>query len=190
MIILSVGESHPKKFKLGAVIIKAVECTDHTHSFISWCDEELSIRKVCESRGGGGRLVINEQFREENFIVRVFQYEVSQENLKALEVWAWTHLKPYGYLHNLGIGIMRLENACLKLIRSKKKAVNRFKDGSYSSICVEQTAMAVAIATGIALPGDIEDYGLREMHDYNEQNVEIGRCSKASQELLAQINRT
>lgn len=187
-MILSVGESRPKKFKIGASVIKAVEGTDHTHSFVSWRDENLGIRKVAEARGGGGRIVINTQFREENYIVRVFQYEIDPIKLKELEIWIWENLRPYGYKHNLGLGIMRIQNFYYELFNSMKTGKNPFKDGLYSQICVEMTARAIALATGLALPGNVEDYGLREMHTFNYEMYRNKRCELASDELLGRIN--
>ena len=182
-MILSVGESRPKKFKIGAEILMAVEGTDHSHSFISWRDESLGIRKVAEARGGGGRIVINEQFRQENHIVRVFQYEICPISLRELEIWIWGHLRPYGYKYNLGIGIMRLKS----LFRCK--SVNPFKDGDFSMVCVELTARAIALSMGIQLPYSIEDFGLKEMHELNLDMYRSKRCDLASEELLNAINR-
>jgi len=187
-MILSIGESHPKKWKIGAAVIKAVEGTDHTHSFVSWRDEHLDIRKVAEARGGGGRIVINEQFRQENEIVRIFQYDITEDKLKELETWIWKNMKPYGYKHNLGLGIMRLGNRLLQIFGSKEIAQNPFKDGLFSQICVELTARSISLATGLKLPGNIEDYGLREMHEFNFEMYRQEKCSMASDMLIGQIN--
>lgn len=187
-MILTVGESKPKRFKIGAAVIRAVEQLDHTHSFLSWRDTALDIRKVCQAHGGGGQLLINTQFRQEHHIVRIFQYEVTPAQVQKLELWAWSHLRPYGYLHILGLGLMRGENALLRLLGSKGRARNQFKDGDYSLVCVEMTAKAIEIATGIALPGDIEDYGLRELHEFNCNSLKSGLCTKASEELINLIN--
>lgn len=181
-MILSIGESHPKHWKPGAAIIKAVEGLDHTHSFVSWHDEILDIRKVGEARGGGGRIVANKQFRAENLVVRVFQYEISQEQAKALEIWMWGNLMPYGYKHMLGLGLLRLERLW------NSKAQNRLKDGGFSMVCVELTARAIEAALKVDLAGDIEDYGLKEVHNINMQNLANKLCSLASDELVAQIN--
>jgi hypothetical protein len=181
-MILSIGESKPKKWKPIAEIIKAVEGTDHTHSFISWHDEALDFRKVSEARGGGGRIVINHQFREENHVVRVFQYEITKEKLIELERWIWEHMRPYGYKHMLGLAWMRLE------MQWNPKAKNHFKDGEFSMVCVELSARAIQLATGIALPGDVEDYGLLEMHDINMENAHKKLCTLAPDELIARIN--
>lgn len=186
-MILSIGESHPKKFKVGAALIKKVEGTDHTHSFVSWRDTALDIRKVAEARGHGGRMLINRQFRKENHVVRMFQYELSSDKILALEKWLWEHMGPYGYLHMLGLGVMRLENRIRKTVNAPLVG-NRLKDGDYSEICVELTAKALQIALNVDLPGDVENYGLIEMHQINMDNYAKGLCDLAPQTMIDQIN--
>ncbi len=189
MIILSIGESRPKKWKVGAAVIEAVEGLDHTHSFISWKDTRLGIRKVGESRGGGGRIITNHQFKEENEVVRIFQYKIEEAKLDELEIWMWENLRPYGFKHNLGLGIMRLENLVYKTVDIQKCAKNRFKDGDYSLICVEFSAKALQLALNMDFAGDTEDYGLREMHEINMNNFRNKLCDLAPIDMIKRINR-
>lgn len=181
-MILSVGESRPKKWKPGAALIKAFEGTDHTHSFVSWKDQRLGIRKVAEARGSGGRIVTNHQFKAENEVVRIYQYTIEQAKLDELEIWIWENLRPYGYRHLIGLAEMRIRRLW------DKKAVNRLKDGDYSLICVEMTAKAIQLALGMDFPGDVEDYGLREMHEINVANYKNGLCAIAPPEMIRMIN--
>jgi len=170
MKTLSVGESRPKKSRLLAKLIMMVEGTDHSHSFISWKDEDLGIRKVAEARGAGARVVTNHTFKHENHVVRIYHYKIGPEKLKELEAWVWNHLaKPYGVKHLVGLLVMRLKNSFFRLIGSEKRAKNAQKDGDFSMICVELSAKAVELATGVDLPGEVEDYGLIEMHEINEE---------------------
>ena len=187
-MILSVGESRPKHFKLGAWAIRKFEKIDHSHSFTSFRDPRLDIRKVGEARGSGGRLITNQQFRSENEVVRIFQYEVTQETLDLIEKWLWDHLRPYSRKHLLGLLIMRIENSIYRLFDRDKLAKNRFKDGLYSLICIEMTAYATALATGQNVPNNIEDFGLREFHQLNYENYRKGLCKLAPDEMIRKIN--
>jgi hypothetical protein len=186
-VILSIGESRPKKWKVGAQLIKLVEGTDHTHSFVSWRDPGLNIRKVAEARGGGGRIVINTQFKAENEVVRIFQYKISEEKAKELEIWIWKNMGPYGYKHMIGLGLMRLENWVRNALGLAATG-NRFKDGAYSQVCVELTAKALELALNTDFPGNAEDYGLLEMHRINFANYHNNLCDLASDEMIKDIN--
>lgn len=177
--IISIGESQPKEFKVFAAGIKFVEGTDHTHSFTSWRDNLLDVRKVAEARGGGCRFLTNIQFKHENEVVRIYQYKITPERLKKAEKYIWEQLaKPYGNMHILG----------LLLMRAKLTEGNIFKDGEYSQICVELSVRMICIALDIDVPKNVENWGLREMHEFNEGNYEKGLCEKASQEKIDSIN--
>jgi hypothetical protein len=179
MTILSVGESKPKKFKLFSALIKFVEQTDHTHSFVSWKDHRNGVRVVAEAKGGDCRIVTNNTFKDENEVVRIFQYKITEEQLIKFEQYVWTQMgRPYGFKHIFGLFLMR--------IGITKK--NRFKDGDYSQICAELTIKAISHALGEMLPVGVEDYGLREAHAYNLHNLSLDRCSLAGPDKIARIN--
>lgn len=179
MITLSIGESRPKKWKPIAAAIKAVECTDHTHSFASYKDPRTGIRAVAEARGSGCRVVTNHHFKDENYVVRIFQYKITPEQLIKYEHYIWEQLgRPYAKKQLLG----------LLLMRTGATSKNPFKDGDYSQICVELSAKGIAHALGIELPAGIEDWGLREMHAFNMHMFSQGMCELATPEKLRRIN--
>ena len=70
------------------------------------------------------------------------------------------------------------------LIKSDKKAGNPFKDGKYSQICVEAGARVIELSKKVNMPGNIEDYGLREFHDFVKEHGK-----KVPQEKIDRINR-
>ena len=184
MVKLSIGESRPKKFKLLAWLIMKVEGIDHSHSFITWRDHDIDVRKVAEARGSGGRIITNHQFKEENEVVNVYYYYIPEDKMKELEKWIWENMRPYGFKHILGILVMRTCSAIKRIFGCDKRCKNPFKDGTYSQICVELSSRAIQLAKDVDLPGDVEDYGLLEMHDINEEYSE----GKADQAKLDKIN--
>lgn len=180
MNMLSVGESRPKKWKPLAWVIQLIEKTDHSHSFTSWRDHDLDIRKVAEARGGGCRILTNITFKHGAQVMTIYQYKISDKSLREAEKFIWDQLaKPYGCKHILG----------LLLMRAGLTKGNPFKDQNYSQICVELSIKMVCIALQIDIPEGVEDWGLREMHDFNEENYFKGLCEKASQEKIDRINR-
>lgn len=162
MKILSIGLSAPHDFKLLAEGIKFVEGTDFSHIFISWKDFDLTVRKVAEARGSGGKMISNVEFKRCNHVVRIYHFEVTDEQLKAVEKWLWLNLGSYGKLSILGLFLMRIGMLINKLLRFQLfKPKNIFKDGTHSQICCE-VALNALKECGYEIEGDIEDYGLRE----------------------------
>jgi hypothetical protein len=181
--IVSIGFSKPKTWKPLSAAIMFAEGTDFSHTFVSWKCTFIDRRKVYEAVGSGSRKISNVRFKEKAEVTDIFQFEVDIETLCKID--QFTHDQagtPYGYKHILGIGIMRFKNAWYKLIGSKKKAGNPFKDKHYSQICVEAGAYVMK-QVGIELPGNVEDYGLKEFYDFC---AKYGK--KVPQEKIDQIN--
>jgi hypothetical protein len=182
--VISVGFSRPKKWKPVSVAIMFAENTHFSHTFVSWKCTFIDRRKVYEAVGGGSRKISNVRFKKEAYITDIFQFEVSEKALAKID--QFTHDQagtPYGYKHLIGIGIMRIKNAWYKIVGSKKKATNHFKDGKYSQICVESGAYVIELAKGFNLPGNVEDYGLKEFYDFCAKYGE-----KVPQEKIDEIN--
>ena len=182
---LSVGESKPHKFKLCAWLIMLVEGTNPSHSFITWKDERIGVRKVAEAIGSGGKMLTNHEFKSKNKITNIYYYEIDQKSMDELEVWLWNNMRPYGFQHIVGLLYMRLCAGIKRLFKNKSKCKNPLKDGTFSQICVELSARSIEKSKNIDLPGNIEDYGLQEMHNINEKYSD----SKASQEKIDRINK-
>lgn len=179
MIVLSVGESKPKCFKPASAIIRYIEMTDHTHTFVSWRDPRVDVRIVAEARGSGCRVVTNHTFKSENEVVRIFQYEVDEHNLIDFEKYVWDQMgRPYGHKHLFGLLLMRagLTNS------------NPFKDGEFSQICVELSVRAICQALNVPVPQNIENWGLREAHKFNMVNFGKRLCDMAAPEKIRRIN--
>lgn len=182
--IMSIGFSRPKKWKLFSWLIMLVEGTEFSHTFISWKCTNIDRRKVYEAVGSGSRKISNKTFKKHAYITDIFQFEVTYDELFKID--QMTHDEagtPYGYRHVLGLLIMRIKNAFYRLIGSKNKAVNKYKDGRYSQICVEAGAYTVELAKRIDIPGDIEDYGMRDFHSFIAKHG-----IRISQEKLDKIN--
>ena len=178
-MILSVGESEPKEFKPFSTGIRFVEKTDHTHSFTSWKDPRTGIRVVAEARGSGCRIVTNTQFKADNWVVRIYQYEIDPAKLIEFEKYVWEQMgRPYGYSHIMGLLSMRLGIT----------DGNPFKDGEYSQICAELSVRAISKALDEPPPKGVENWGLRETHAWNSHNFASGRCDLATPDKIDQIN--
>lgn len=179
MVILSVGESKPKSFKLFSKAIELVEMTDHTHSFVSWRDPRTDIRIVAEARGSGCRVVTNNHFKSDNWVVRIYQYKITNDQLLKFEKYVWEQMgRPYGHKHILGLLLMRIG------LTNK----NIFKDGDFSQICAELSVKGISNALGEAPPSGVENWGLRETHAWNSHNFVLGRCQQAGPEKINRIN--
>lgn len=164
---LSVGESKPHKWKIGAAGIMAVECTDHSHTFISWKDQ-LGLRWVAEAKGSGVRMVSNIEFKQVNQVTNIFDYEVTDEQLNKAIRFVWTNLPvKYAFKQIAGLFEMRIVNFLYRCVGSKRRANNRFRDGDFSQICSEFAVRTVETATGVKAPGILENYGLIETHAFN-----------------------
>lgn len=175
-IILTIGESKPHSWKPFSWLIMLIEGTDHSHSFVSWRDPRLDVRKVAEARGSGGRIVSNHEFKRSNNVVRGHHYFVSQDQIDVIEKFIWDNLKGYGYKQVVGIFLMRIA----KIFRLKIH--NPFGDGLKSMICVELSANVMAIAKDLKL--NIEDLGMKEAHKLNLKH----RDGVISQDILKRIN--
>jgi hypothetical protein len=182
--IMSIGFSRPKDWKPVAEAIMGFEDTDFSHVFVTWKCTNIDRRKVYEAVGSGSRKISNTRFKEANYVVDIFQFEISCDDLFKID--QMTHDQagtPYGYKHLLGLMIMRVQNYFHRLLKTGKRTGNPFKDGNYSQICVEAGAYVVELAEGIDMPGDIEDYGLKEFYDFVSKH---GR--RVKQEKLDRIN--
>jgi hypothetical protein len=182
--VVSIGFSKRKGFNLISRLISLVEGTDFSHTFVSWKCTFIDRRKVYEAVGSGSRKISNHRFKEKALVTDIYQFEVDEEALAKID--RFTHDEagtPYGYKHLVGIAIMRLCGFVSRLFGLKKKCKNPFKDGNYSQICVESGALILEL-NGIDIPGDIEDYGLREFHQFVSAHGQ-----KVPQEKIDQINQ-
>lgn len=164
--VISIGFSKRKNFNLISKSISWVEGSEFSHTFVSWRCTNIDRRKVYEAVGSGSRKISNVRFKEKAEVTHIFHFEVSANDLFLID--QFTHDQagtPYGYKHLVGIGIMRIKNMFYRLSGSDKKAKNPFKDGQYSQICVESGALVMELA-GKKLPGNMEDYGLKEFFDF------------------------
>ena len=163
--IVSVGFSRRKKFAIGSKVIMLFEGTNFSHTFVSWKCSNINRRKVYEAVGSGSRKISNHRFKEKALITDIFQFEITEEQM--LKIDQFTHDEagtPYGYKHLVGIAIMRFKNMFFRMFGSDRRAGNPFKDGHYSQICVESGAYVMKLA-GVEIPGNIENYGMKEFYD-------------------------
>lgn len=171
MTTFSVGESKPKKFKLFAALIMWFEGTKYSHVFITWKDN-LGLRWVAEAKGSGIRMLSNKQFKEKASVVNIYNYDSNQVGINKLTEYSWQNMaKSYGYAQIYGLLEMRVLNKLYRGLGSKRKAINRFTDGEASQICCEFAIRCIEAATGATLVnGDLEQWGLREMQEFNLKN--------------------
>jgi hypothetical protein len=184
--IISIGFSTSKEWKLFSWLIKVFEGTKCSHTFVSWKCTNIDRRKVYEAVGSGSRKISNTVFKKDSRVTDIFQFEVGLDDLFKID--QHTHDQagtPYGWKHVLGIGIMRVVNAFYRFIGSSKRMRNPFKDGKYSQICVEAGSHVVELATGIDMPGNIEDYGIKEFYNFVSKHGK-----KVPQERIDRINNS
>jgi hypothetical protein len=182
--VVSIGFSKRKGFNVISRLISFVEGTDFSHTFVSWKCTNINRRKVYEAVGSGSRKISNVRFKEKALVTDIYHFEVSLEDLFLID--QFTHDEagtPYGYKHLVGLLAMRVKNSFWKAIGSKRRSGNPLKDNHYSQICVEAGAYVIE-KVGIDIPGDIEDYGLREFHQFVSAHGK-----KVPQEKIDRINQ-
>ena len=177
LIELSIGESRPHGWKPLSFLIMLIEGTDHSHSFVSWKDPKLKVRKVAEAKRSGGRLCSNFEFKRLNEVVRIHKYYVSQKQIYEIEKFIWVNLRGYAFKQLIGICLMRI--AMLFGFRIS----NPFRDGNNSMICVELSSNVISMAKGLDMA--VEDIGMKEASALNTKY----RDSFATQDEIARINR-
>lgn len=188
--ILSVGFSRPHKWKPLAWLIMLIEGLDSSHTFITWKNTRIKRRKIFEAVGAGTRELKNTTFRAHNRVVELYEFEVSADiSLEEAEILVEQYSidvvgTKYGFKALCGLAWMRLANFAYRAIGSKKRSQNPFKDGKYSQVCVEAGADLLQKITKLKLPGDIEDYGIKEYRDFVKSH---GR--KVSQDKIDRINQ-
>lgn len=172
------GESYPKKFKIIAYLIKLIE-GGHSHTFVTWKDEG-GRRWISEARGGGGRVISNAEFKRDNLIVNVYDYETTEDRYEDVINYLWeTSHSSYGKMQMIGLGIMRLMNF---LFGKWKRFTNWFRNGEFSQICCERVIRAVMI-TGVSMPENPDNMALKETRKFNQKWGKM-----ASNERIKRIN--
>lgn len=180
----SIGESTPRKHKIGAEAIKWFEGTNHSHVFISWKDSK-GLRWVAEAKGSGVRMLSNIEFKKHARIMNIYHYSTNRAGVDKIVDYTWGQLaKSYGYKQIYGLAEMRVLNKIYRVLGLKKKARNRFTDGDSSQICCEFVLRCAEIALGKNLEvKDLEQWGLIETQAFNNA---YGK--KQSKELIDRIN--
>lgn len=181
---VSIGFSKPHDLSCISKAIMAVEDTDFSHSFVTWKDRDIDRRKVFEAVGAGVRIVGNKFFKSKSKIIHLFEFEVNEKIVVWLDQYSHDNAgKPYGYKHILGLLLMRIGNWGARKVGKPNHFKNPFKDGNYSQICVEAGAYVIEQGLGVDLPGNVEDYGLREYLAFCRQHGK-----EVEQERIDRIN--
>lgn len=177
-MIISIGESRPKKWKIGAELIMAFEQIDYSHTFVSWKDEN-DLRWVAEARGSGVQIISNFEFKRENEVVNIYQYHADPENYQLAMEYVWKNsADKYSFKQIYGLAEMRVLNW---IFGGDKQFSNRFANGDYSQICCEYSINTSLLARGGIAYYDFitvaqlntENMGLRETRSYNMMNCDL-----------------
>ena len=172
-MILSVGESKPRKKKLFSSLTMWFEDVDHSHVFVSWKDD-LGLRWVAEARGTGVRMLSNVEFKKDNILVNIYDYETDHVGIDSLIEYAWYNMGIYyGFKQIYGLFEMRILSTIYSALGINKKAKNRFVDGYGSLICNEFASGCLTAGAGIVIEEDIEQWGLKEMRYFNLNHGKI-----------------
>jgi hypothetical protein len=186
-VIISIGESRPKKWKIGAQAIMLFEKVNFSHTFVSWVDE-FGFRWVAEARGDGVQIISNYEFKRYNKVINIYQYNCSYDNYRKALEYVWRNSSDYyNFWQIYGLFEMRVLNGIFTKRDRRNYFINRFADGDYSQICTE-----FSIKTSLlAKTGDLkyidtkpEQMGLIETRYYNINNCDL----MFSQETLDKIN--
>lgn len=179
-----VGESRPKKKKLFSNLVMWVEGTDHSHTFITWKDNELR-RWIAEAKGSGVRIVSNIEFKKTAEVVNIYDYEYSSTGYNDLIDFVWENsTDKYGFKQIYGLLEMRIVNKICTMLGLKYRHKNRFTDGEYSQICCEFILRGIQRGTSVVYGLDnIEQFGLRETRNFN-----LSHGHKADKIRLDKIN--
>ena len=183
---ISVGESRQKEWKFFSRTTEFVEGVGHSHVFVSWKDQ-YGNRWVAEAHGSGIRLLSNEEFKRHSEVVNIYHYPYDDAaRHKEIIRYIWKQsAKKYGSKQILGLLLMRAGNAGSRAFTGRNHFKNPFRDGDASQICCEFALKVAALSSAdVAVPRNLESFGLIEARRFNELNGK-----KQPQSLINRINR-
>lgn len=158
MTKISIGFSKGKGFAPISWLIKWVEKTPFSHSYITWQADNLDRKMIYEARGAGVRFVGQAMFESHNQVVNEFEFEISDDAKIKLLQWAIDSAgKGYGKWQFVGIGIVRF----LKIFGIKIR--NPFSNGDSQYVCTELSGVALVIL-GLMHPIDQDMEGPSELY--------------------------
>lgn len=161
------GFSKPvSKLKLGSWIIRLVQGTDYSHTYVKWLSRKTNLWMIYQATGKGGVNFISEdRFSKHSKIVKEFavdETEIERANVK--QFFQENSGDDYGYLQLLGIGWAMFVKWC------GGRVDNPFPHGM---VCSE--LVANILATEFKLDIDLTDLdviNVKTVHDKLQDAVD------------------
>lgn len=155
---ISIGFSKPNSFKIGSFLIRKMEGTEFSHTFL------LVDHDIYQESASCFNKIVYSFFLKDHIIVDMHEISISDEKYDEIMYFVSECVNkriPYGKLQIVGMGFIRLVN---QLFRRKFK--NPFADGMKTMVCSEVVAEILRIA-GHPLPQDqIEIEGPKYIHKF------------------------
>lgn len=133
MSILIFGFSTPKKQTIISRLIRLIEGTPYSHTYLSYYDEQFQGNIVYHAAFMNVHITPKQIFLDKNKVIEMYPRLVTdkqkQEILKLCGEYADT---PYGHKQMIGMGFARLV-----YLWFGKKIKNPFADGPHTQVCSE-----------------------------------------------------
>jgi hypothetical protein len=153
MRILTFGFSTPKKQTILSRLIRLVENTKYSHTYLSYYDEQFQGRIVYHAAFMNVHITPCSVFDEHNAIVESYAVMVTDEQKAAVLKLCGEYLdKPYGRSQIVGMGLVRLMHLWLGV-----KVKNPLADGSSTFVCSELMGRILSIL-GFDVDLDLLEY--------------------------------
>ena len=124
-----IGFSTPKRFKLISWLIRCIEGTPYSHSYVSFLEDAI----ICHANKLGIHSISVSEFSNNNHTLFEFKFNVEDATYRdTLRYCQSFYGCPYGFKQLIGIAIKKIINYLYK-----KDVCNIFADGSHTQICVE-----------------------------------------------------
>jgi hypothetical protein len=166
MVKISIGFSTPKKFHIFPWLIKKVEGTHFSHTYVRIKSESLERDLIYQASGLKVNFDNKQNFENINEIIEEHEIEVSKETYKKILQFAIDH-----------VGISYSLKQCIGLLWIRtmrqlgKRVPNPIRDGKNGEICTELMASLIEECLGIDLKEEPDSIGLRELYSYVKQIV-------------------
>lgn len=158
-MIIRVGFSRPKHrfFPIFSWLIRTVQKTEYSHTYVSWVSSKSCIPIVYEASGTMVHFVSRRLFDEHVETIHEYELDITDEHYKELIKFC---------LINAGVsyGIRQVFGMVLVKLFNLKK--NPFSDGKKSQVCSELVGYILNDALSANLTLDLDIAGPKEIKDF------------------------
>jgi hypothetical protein len=173
---ISLGFSTPKEFHVFPWLIKYIEGTKFSHTYIRIKSQSLDRDLIYQASGLKVNFDNKQNFENVNEIIEEYEVYITDETYRKVLQYAIDNLgSPYSLKQCCGIAWIRF----LKLFGISSR--NPIRDGKRGEICTELVAGIIEDCLGVDIAEDLDSVGLRELHYYVAEIIRTEKIIKQSQ---------